>query len=391
MAEEIQEMVVRVKPEGVEETEDALESEAETFEETADTAEEEAGNLGTFSRKWQGAMTVITGALALAAGGLASQVPVVQDLMDGLMAVVESTALALDGRLRPSLQNVVNDLFDLAEAIGNEDGAGVLGALSNLGASLEELEEAQVELAVDLLISAASIDFGEGGLAGAMLRWFQSRSVTDFIPLNLGVRIGARFAEKVIEGMVGDFPGIIPIIQENAGRWRAEFETFAARLASDLAAYGQTWLARFGEAFGSIRDRLARFAVNARADFETLWTQLALATAEGANSVLSRLESFINKYIQAYNRVAPPGTAQLGAVSMGSLSTGGLRQNLSNIESRRSSQLGAINERGEQRASNIYADKQELTVRFEPAEFERFVSGELSDGPANRGRNPGVR
>lgn len=134
MAEDVQELLVQVSPEGVDETTRALEDQEESFTDMADTAEEESGRLADFSDRWQGAMGAVVAGLAVASAGLLSQVPVVGELMSGLFAIIEAIAFQMDQVLRPVLQPVTDAFFGLSNAIFEAEGIlgiiiGVLGVL----------------------------------------------------------------------------------------------------------------------------------------------------------------------------------------------------------------------------------------------------------------------
>jgi hypothetical protein len=138
MAEEVQELVVKMRPEGVDETTQELEDQEQAFEEAAGQAEQSAGVMDEFVGKFQGAMQAVVAGLAVAAGGLLSQVPIIGELASGLFAIIESLALKIDEVLRPVLEPVSDALFDIASGIDEADGAfgdfigtiaGIIGVL----------------------------------------------------------------------------------------------------------------------------------------------------------------------------------------------------------------------------------------------------------------------
>lgn len=137
-ADEIQSLLVRIEPEGVDETTESLQQQSEQFEETADVAEEESGRLQGFSERWSGAMTAIVAGLAIGAAGLASQVPVIGELMGGLVAIIDALAFQMDQVLRPVLQPLTNLMFGLSEAIFQLDGVAgaIVGVLTSIAAAL---------------------------------------------------------------------------------------------------------------------------------------------------------------------------------------------------------------------------------------------------------------
>lgn len=136
--DEIQSLLVRIEPEGVDETTESLQQQSEQFEETADVAGEESGRLQGFSERWSGAMTAIVAGLAIGAAGLASQVPVIGELMGGLVAIIDALAFQMDQVLRPVLQPLTNLMFGLSEAIFQLDGVAgaIVGVLTSIAAAL---------------------------------------------------------------------------------------------------------------------------------------------------------------------------------------------------------------------------------------------------------------
>ena len=134
-----EELTVAIRSEGVSETQDDLEGVESAMEDTADSAGTAADDLEGFSQRFQGAMSAAVAALAVAAAGLLSQVPVLGELMAGLFAIVEAVAFQMDGVLRPVLSPLTDAFFDLANAIFEADGIagdiiGVLGTIASIAA-----------------------------------------------------------------------------------------------------------------------------------------------------------------------------------------------------------------------------------------------------------------
>lgn len=143
MATELQELLVKITPEGIRDTTDQLEEQGEQFVDTADTAGQETDRLERFSEKWQGAMLAIVSGLAVATAGLLSRVPVVQESMTLLDGIITALALKLDEELRPALNQFNKDLADVQQDVLEADGpwdalskavSGVDGAFDELAA-----------------------------------------------------------------------------------------------------------------------------------------------------------------------------------------------------------------------------------------------------------------
>lgn len=129
---EISELVVSMKPEGLSQTTEGLQSVEEQTQQTAETMEEQSESADGFADKFQGAMQVAVSALAIGAAGLLSQVPVLGEAMSGVFALVESVAFQMDKVLRPVISPITNLLFNMANAIGGLEGpmgtlVGLLG------------------------------------------------------------------------------------------------------------------------------------------------------------------------------------------------------------------------------------------------------------------------
>lgn len=158
MPEEIEELVVSMKPSGIDETTESL-AEVEGFtEETTENLREQSEQADTFADKFQGSLNVATSALAIAAGGLLSQVPVLGEAMSGLFALVDSIAFKMDSVLRPVISPITNLLFDLANAVGDMDGAfgKLIGIVATVAAIFAGTLFAPISLVTGALIAAAA-------------------------------------------------------------------------------------------------------------------------------------------------------------------------------------------------------------------------------------------
>ena len=111
------EVVVRAKPEGIDETKEEVEGLSDSLEETTEGMESQAGRLAGFSKQFAGAMSAATTGLALAATSLLAKTPIIGELFEGLGSVIDAVALTLDRVLRPALAPVGDALFDLSDAI----------------------------------------------------------------------------------------------------------------------------------------------------------------------------------------------------------------------------------------------------------------------------------
>jgi len=161
----VAEVVVEAKPEGVKDVESDMQQLEKRTSETADELDQTSDELGGLSRKFKGAMTAIIGGLAIGVGGVLSQVPVLKTSMDGLAAVFQSLGLQVDETLRPSLNDVNQELFDLADAIAAGDYEQAKKELSQLGAEISDIE---------LDTDVAPVDFA-GQVVGDFLSGFNTK------------------------------------------------------------------------------------------------------------------------------------------------------------------------------------------------------------------------
>jgi hypothetical protein len=120
--DEISELVVAARPEGLEETSDGLEQIEQRFDETAESFDETTAEFEDLQSRWQGAMTAIVTGLSVAVGGLLSTVPVLGEVMGGLGSILEAIGFQIDQVLRPALMPLTKRLFDVSAAIFQLDG-----------------------------------------------------------------------------------------------------------------------------------------------------------------------------------------------------------------------------------------------------------------------------
>lgn len=143
----IEELVVRAKPEGLDETVGGFENMQEELEETEQQMDDTTGGLSDLANKWKGAMGAIVAGLAVATAGLASKIPVIGEVASGLGAVISGLAFQMDKALRPSLQGVTNELFNLANEVYRSD--GVLDALDAIASKAGSLGLDAIEFTLE--------------------------------------------------------------------------------------------------------------------------------------------------------------------------------------------------------------------------------------------------
>lgn len=137
MANEAFELAVALRGEGIDETEQDLRGVEGSFDDTSESVGESASEMEGFAQRWQGAMTAVVTGLAVAAAGLLSQVPVIGELMRGLVGILDAVAFQMDSVLRPVLLPLTEQFFELEAAIFEADGA--MGTFIGVTATLASL------------------------------------------------------------------------------------------------------------------------------------------------------------------------------------------------------------------------------------------------------------
>ena len=170
---DVQELVVRAVPEGVSDTVDSLDKMNDRVEESTDEMEEQAESMSDLSKEFAGGMTTVAVGLAVAAGSLLTQVPVIGEAFSALGAVVSAIAFQIDNVLRPALVPFIELGLEAADTIYELDGAagtvvGVLGALA-VAFSTVVLPAATLASKLGLAVSTKAALIGAGkALIGAL-------------------------------------------------------------------------------------------------------------------------------------------------------------------------------------------------------------------------------
>lgn len=121
---EVSELVVAAKPEGLEETADGFEEIQDGVQETANEMQETTGQFEDLQSRWQGAMGAIVAGLAVATGGILSQVPILGEAMSALGGIAAATGFQIDRLARKlGAEGLTNSLFNAQTWIFNLEGA----------------------------------------------------------------------------------------------------------------------------------------------------------------------------------------------------------------------------------------------------------------------------
>ena len=152
-----EELVVSFRAENADETKAEMEQVEGQLEETTEQMEEQADEMEGFTSKFRGAMGALVAGIAVAAGGLLTQVPILGETFAGLMAIVDKLALSLDESLRPAFSDLRDELFEISDKIDPDE-----GFVANLGTLTVEFSKIALGSAEDLLT-------GEGDIADLSL------------------------------------------------------------------------------------------------------------------------------------------------------------------------------------------------------------------------------
>lgn len=142
-----EELVVAFKAEGAERAQAQMEDVEDQLEDTTDEMGDSADQMQEFSTKFRGAMSALVAGFAVAAGGLLSQVPILQEVFAGFGAIITSLGLKLDDTLRPALSGVVDELFDISEEMQGDD--GILEAFDTLVTRLGQIGAESIAVAIE--------------------------------------------------------------------------------------------------------------------------------------------------------------------------------------------------------------------------------------------------
>lgn len=237
----VEELIVAMESEGMTEVEQDLDSVDQSMQDTTDSAEQQSEDMDDFATEWQGAMQVVTAALAAASAFLLSRVPIIGELMSGLFAIVEGVAFQMDKVLRPVLGPLVDGMFDLADAIFEAEGPmrGIIGAIGTAAAVFGALIyfagaffAAVAALAAGILALAIRFDFLKelllllyapvlGFIALAIRLWEEFQKLQDAIDeTGLSLRdlvadafqSGADFVSEFIDGIQSELPSLDDIL-----------------------------------------------------------------------------------------------------------------------------------------------------------------------------------
>lgn len=408
-----EELVVSMKTEGAEETNAELEKMESNFEETSDSVGDSAGEMSGFASKFKGAMGAVVAGLAVAAGGLLSQVPVIGEAFGGLTSVFDAVVYQIDQKLRPALQPVTDGFYDLSAAIfdgdweeaGNIIGDGITGFIDTIqGINFfqigKDIADALVKMAKEIdwsevpglifdlmLVNLKILTFATRLMAGIVVGLLEAASNADW----------GQLAMDMFGFLVSALSGAFSFVTDRIKGFVADALMFFGGFAVKAGAVIDKIKNRFVVAFGIIRD----FVVNAL----KMMANFGISAVEGmvnglitlVNHAIGALEGLINTAAELASRV--PGVDidevdldRLDEVELDRLETEGpgeiLRSGQRDLQQRdrattrqEQQQMQALNERIAQLTGT-----EESTISMDGRRLDENTGRYREDSTARRGR-----
>jgi hypothetical protein len=307
MASTIEELLVKVTPEGVQETEEELDGVSNSFSEAEAVADETADSLGGVAQRLTGAVSAVVVGLGAAAAGLLSKVPILGQAAAGLETVVNSVALLIDETLRPVLEPLSSALSDLSTELIELEGplrdfASILLTTAGVGGFF---------LGIIYLIAGAlsgPVVAGVLAVVGAMAvlvqawknNWFNIRDI-----LRLVWDVIKDIIRRGIDFIKGLWSGLQDVL---AGDWEGVWVGIL-EFTEDILNGLVDGFIDFGGMAGRV---LGKFGVSIRKLFEKVWNRLRVgweilfdfivkAVKEGGNLAVQAAEDFTNGIIGMVN------------------------------------------------------------------------------------------
>lgn len=292
-ARDVEELVVRARPEGLDETAEGFEEMEEGLEETSSTMEETSSGMQSIQNRLQGAMGAIVAGVAVAVGFLTTQVPIIGELLAGFGAIIEVLGFRLDGLLRPALGGVVDTLFEWANALAEAD--GMLGLLVDglllLGVAIAAIVAGFLLFTNIILPIAgilATVGAGLATLAGIIAGVVASIGA---IPIILGVVIAALVAFVAAyllnwRGTRDKTNEIVGGIFEDVTAWFSNLWGRLTTVASNIASDVTDW-------FSDLRSRVSTVFTNLISDARSWGRNIINRLIEGIRAVAGRLQSTV--------------------------------------------------------------------------------------------------
>jgi len=140
MSGSIEELIVRAKPQGIDDVNRKFGQMKTNLNEAKGEMEDTAGSFGDLAGKFKGVLGAITAGLAVGVGGVLTQVPVLKQAMNGLKTVFQALGFQIDKAIRPFISDLSKEFFDLSNAIAEGDYEQVRKELQDIGNVLGQID-----------------------------------------------------------------------------------------------------------------------------------------------------------------------------------------------------------------------------------------------------------
>lgn len=373
MAETIHELVTKIRPEGVSETQNALDDTTEKFSETTDEVKDQTSLLSDFSSRWQGAAQVLVAGVGVLAAGLLSKLPILQSVASGLNAILTSVALKMDETLRPALQPISDLLFKIANSITEINGP--MGKLIGIAATVGTVLAVVAGVIAAIGVSIGPIMAGLGALSTVFT--VLAGVVTTVISVIVGVlSLPIIIIGLLVAAIVGAYLawknnlfGIRDKTKAAVDKIVKFFTDLKSKTLEELTVLWIKGKALFEKLTTSVKSILSTGFQKAKNAVFGILNDLAAGVEEKVNQAISALNKFTGK--------------NFSNVSLGRLETETVTSpNLSQ-------QMAAIDQNAQQQISetrNRFArQRQEVELTLGP-EADKLLSEKMGAGPSNRGR-----
>jgi len=280
----VEELVVSAKPEGIDETTQDINKMEEELNESAEQMGDTAGEFGAMGRKWKGAMGAIVGGLAVAAGGLLSQVPVIGEKMGQLNGIIDAVAFKIGQDLRPSMTVLGKDLAETETEVANSE-----NSLEAISTAFEGFEDA--------------------------VQSWQAQSLATIIEDTLGFDVDTKPIKAVIELMQFDFIGA----WQTAASWVGDKTD---GMGNDIDALSDTVFNMANNLWSDAKTGVSNFTDNFESEINTLVDDAMQWGEDLAEGFVSSIKEKLRPFIDIFKDLASGdvGTAAGAAVD---IATGG--------------------------------------------------------------------
>lgn len=397
MTREAHELLVSVRPDGMDETTDGLEGVSDQFSETADDTEEAAGLLEDFGDKFQRAGAVVIAGLGTVAAGLLAQIPVISEAASGVFSILDALVLRVDEGLRPAVGGVSTSLFDLADSILTAEGdmgllidfvaiatvtfLGLLAAAGLVAGALFAASAAAGVIGVALLTVLGILGIIAIAAGALWLAWQKNFGNMQNLTVD--------FIDAIIEGRLVDALGFLLQYTENV-----------------LNFWKDLWARSFGEVIGVVAKgwnkilTIGRRFINLiQTGVEALFALLVRGAKAWANEFAAIIEGGVNRALSAIpdDALEKAGLPTSVSINRPFSNVGSRRDVLERVGRRGRRRDRAIQDRGRDRSRQIDKQVEKLVAALQSQDVEiplsldsKQVANETEKWAGNAARNAGA-